>query len=89
MTAAMLFEEALKLPERERESLCDRLELNLRRATSPHHELHAEMQERIKEATERPEDSQSLDSWREEVLRPADCDCEATCYQPPSTAGLS
>jgi putative addiction module component (TIGR02574 family) len=68
MTAAMLLQEALKLPLKEREILCDQLQDSLEQTEPLDLELHAEMQRRIQDATEHPENGQTLEEWRAEIL---------------------
>lgn len=65
MTAALLFEQALKLPAKEREELCEKLQDSL---GSPDSGLLAEMQRRIQDAMDHPEEGQTLQEWRDEIF---------------------
>lgn len=68
MTAALLLEEALKLPVREREVLCDQLHESLVTQKSASGAWEDELQRRIQHAEEHPEEGVDWEDFKAEML---------------------
>jgi putative addiction module component (TIGR02574 family) len=68
MTATSLLEEALKLPPGERGHLCEKLWSSLNDETARTAALKAEMQRRIADTEEHPEEGVDWEDFKAEIL---------------------